>query len=64
VSTTSVPDLRYSPAIVGAAGFKGIVLDGERAAKGMVGFASMFKEADAEDIRAYLVQQAGLLTPQ
>jgi alcohol dehydrogenase (cytochrome c)/quinohemoprotein ethanol dehydrogenase len=64
VSTTAVPDLRYSPAIIDANAFKVIVLDGERAAKGMVGFASMLGAPEAEAIRAYLVQQAGQLKPQ
>jgi quinohemoprotein ethanol dehydrogenase len=64
MSTTAVPDLRYSPAIVDASAFKAIVLDGERAAKGMVGFESMLGAPEAEAIRAYLVQQAGQLKPQ
>jgi alcohol dehydrogenase (cytochrome c)/quinohemoprotein ethanol dehydrogenase len=57
-SVTSVPDLRYSPAIADAATFKSIVLDGARAAKGMVGFASVLTPADAEAVRAYLVHMA------
>jgi len=57
-SVTSVPDLRYSPAIADAATFKSIVLDGERAQKGMVGFASVLTPADAEAVRAYLVHMA------
>ena len=64
VSTTAVPDLRYSPAIIDPNAFKAIVLDGERAAKAMVGFGSMLGAPEAEAIRAYLVQQAGLLEPQ
>jgi mono/diheme cytochrome c family protein len=57
-SVTSVPDLRYSPAIADAAMFKSIVIDGERAQKGMVGFASVLTPADAEAVRAYLVHMA------
>ena len=57
-SVTAVPDLRYSPAIADAATFKSIVLDGARAEKGMVGFASVLTPADAEAVRAYLVHMA------
>jgi quinohemoprotein ethanol dehydrogenase len=57
-SVTSVPDLRYSPAIADAATFKSLVLDGVRAEKGMVGFASVLTPADAEALRAYLVHMA------
>jgi mono/diheme cytochrome c family protein len=57
-SVTSVPDLRYSPAIADAATFKSIVLDGARAEKGMVGFASVLSPADAEAVRAWLVHTA------
>jgi quinohemoprotein ethanol dehydrogenase len=57
-SNTSVPDLRYSPAIADAATFKSIVIDGVRAQKGMVGFASVLTPADAEAVRAYLVHMA------
>jgi hypothetical protein len=34
------------------------VLDGARAQKGMVGFASVLTPADAEAVRAYLVHTA------
>jgi mono/diheme cytochrome c family protein len=57
-SATSVPDLRYSATIADAATFKSIVIDGARAEKGMVGFASVLTAADAEAVRAYLVQMA------
>jgi quinohemoprotein ethanol dehydrogenase len=57
-SVTSVPDLRYSPTIADAATFKSIVIDGARAQKGMVGFASVLTPADAEAVRAYLVHMA------
>ena len=43
-SMTSVPDLRYSEAIVDRTAFKAIVLDGARADKGMVGFGAMLSE--------------------
>jgi quinohemoprotein ethanol dehydrogenase len=57
-SVTSVPDLRYSPAIADAATFKSIVLHGVRAEKGMVGFASVLTAEDAEAVRAWLVHRA------
>jgi quinohemoprotein ethanol dehydrogenase len=53
-----VPDLRYSPTIADETAFKSIVLDGARAQKGMVGFASVLTPADAEAVRAYLVGMA------
>ena len=63
VSTTNVPDLRYSKAIVDGSAFKAIVLDGSLASKGMVGFGAMYKPEDAEAIRAYIVEQSKSLTP-
>ena len=57
-SVTSVPDLRYSPTIADEATFKTIVIDGARADKGMVGFASVLTPPDAEAVRAYLVHMA------
>jgi alcohol dehydrogenase (cytochrome c)/quinohemoprotein ethanol dehydrogenase len=57
-SATSVPDLRYSPAIADAATFRSIVIDGVRAQQGMVGFGSVLTPADAEAVRAYLVHMA------
>ena len=57
-SATAVPDLRYSATIADAATFKAIVIDGARAEKGMVGFASVLTPADAEAVRAYLVHMA------
>lgn len=63
VSTTNIPDLRYSKAIADATAFKAIVLDGALAAKGMVGFGAMYKPEDAEAIRAYIVAQSKLLAP-
>ena len=58
VSTTSVPDLRYSTAIADRNAFKSIVIDGALASKGMVSFASILKGDDAEAVRAYLVNQS------
>jgi mono/diheme cytochrome c family protein len=57
-SETAIPDLRYSSTIVDRQTFKSIVIDGARATKGMVGFASTLTPAQAEEIRAYLVSLA------
>ena len=61
VSTTAIPDLRYSRAIVDAAAFKEIVLEGSLAPKGMVSFSAVLNGQEAEAVRAWLVQQASLL---
>jgi hypothetical protein len=47
-SVTSVPDLRYSPAIADAATFKSIVIDGARAAERNGGIRFRADAADAE----------------
>ncbi len=54
-----IPDLRYSPLIGDASGFKAVVLGGLRKDQGMVSFAPVLGDADAEAIRAYLVKAAG-----
>ena len=38
--------------------WKSVVLDGTRAAKGMIGFRKFFGEAEAEAIRAYVASEA------
>ena len=53
-----IPDLRYSPLIGDAAGFKDVVLGGSRQAAGMVSFAKIISDADAESIRAYVITEA------
>jgi quinohemoprotein ethanol dehydrogenase len=53
-----VPDLRYSPVIAAAGNFKDVVLGGARKANGMVSFASVLKEPDAEAVRAYVISEA------
>jgi alcohol dehydrogenase (cytochrome c)/quinohemoprotein ethanol dehydrogenase len=60
-SVTSIPDLRYSDAIVDGDTFKSIVIDGARTSKGMVSFSSMLSPREAEAIRAYLVSLASAL---
>ncbi len=58
ISGGVIPDLRRSPLIGDAAGFKAVVLGGERKDQGMVSFAAELKDADAEAIRAYLIKAA------
>ncbi len=58
VSRPIFPDLRYSPAIDTADAFRAIVIDGARAANGMVSFARALTADDAEAVRAYVVAQA------
>ena len=53
-----IPDLRYSPLIGSAAGFKDVVLGGSRKDAGMVSFANVLKDQDAEAIRAYVITEA------
>jgi PQQ-dependent dehydrogenase (methanol/ethanol family) len=53
-----LPNLATSPAILEPDGFKAIVLDGALKANGMAPFRRYFAEADAEDLRAYLLWQA------
>jgi quinohemoprotein ethanol dehydrogenase len=53
-----IPDLRYSPLIADAAAFKDVVIAGSRKDAGMVSFAGVLKDTDAEAIRAYLIKAA------
>ena len=58
ISGGVIPDLRYSALIGDPAAFKDVVLNGARKSQGMVSFAGVLKEADAETIRAYLITEA------
>ena len=58
VSGSFIPDLQHSSALGDASAWRRIVLDGERSARGMVGFASELQPADAEAVRAYVVSRA------
>jgi PQQ-dependent dehydrogenase (methanol/ethanol family) len=58
ISGGVIPDLRYSTLIGDPAGFKDVVLHGARKTQGMVSFAGVLKDADAENIRAYLITEA------
>ena len=52
------PDLRYSPIAADASAWRSVVIEGTRTEKGMISFAPILSEEDAEDIRAYVVSQA------
>ena len=58
ISGGVIPDLRYSPLIADAAGFKDVVLGGSRKGSGMVSFAGQISDADAEAVRAYIITEA------
>lgn len=58
MSSGVLPDLRWSLYTSSADAWKGAVLDGNLQANGMVSFADVLSEEDAEAIRAYVVQQA------
>ena len=58
MSDFSIPDLRYSPVITDAAAFKGVVIDGDREANGMVSFSRFLTPAKAEEVRQYLLSLA------
>jgi quinohemoprotein ethanol dehydrogenase len=54
------PDLRYAGQLWNADAFKAIVIGGALQENGMVSFAKEITPQDAENIRAYMVQQATL----
>jgi mono/diheme cytochrome c family protein len=54
------PDLRYAGGLWSADAFKAIVIDGALQDNGMVSFKKDLTAQDADDIRAYMVQQATL----
>jgi len=53
-----LPDLRFSAMITSEEAFRGVLIDGVLADRGMVSFAEMYSEEDAEAVRAYLVNRA------
>jgi mono/diheme cytochrome c family protein len=55
-----LPDLRHSAYAADAEAWRGVVIDGALSDRGMISFAPIFSEKDAEDIRAYVVRQANL----
>jgi mono/diheme cytochrome c family protein len=58
VSGGVLPDLRHSAIIADAAAWSGIVLGGARQDKGMVSFALVLSEEDAEAIRLFVIHRA------
>ncbi len=58
ISGGVLPDLRHSPTIASSEAFNSIVIGGALQAKGMVSFAEILSEEDAEAIRAYVVYAA------
>jgi quinohemoprotein ethanol dehydrogenase len=58
ISGGVLPDLRYSAALTDATLWKTIVLEGALAANGMVAFESRFGAPQAEDIRAWVIDES------
>lgn len=58
VSGGVLPDLRHSTINADAAAWRGIVLGGARQDRGMVSFASVLSEDDAEAIRMFVTRRA------
>lgn len=58
VSSGVLPDLRWSYYTESAEAWKAVVIDGDLQSAGMVSFADVLSEEDAEAIRAYVLQQA------
>ena len=58
VSSGVLPDLRWSAITANADAWKGVVLEGNLAANGMVSFAEYITPDEAEAIRAYVLTQA------
>ena len=58
ISGGVLPDLRKTPEITDAAAFKDVVLGGSHQTRGMVSFASVLKDTDAELIRNYVISEA------
>lgn len=59
MSSGPLPDLRYSPMLLSETAFAGIVLEGNLLQRGMPGFGADIGAAEAEGIRAYLLELAG-----
>ena len=53
-----LPDLRWSPITGNKDAWKGVVIDGNLAANGMVSFADYLTPDEAEAVRAYVLAQA------
>ncbi len=53
-----LPDLKSSPMLLTAGDWKGVVIDGASASRGMASFARFLTPKDAEDVRAYVITEA------
>jgi PQQ-dependent dehydrogenase (methanol/ethanol family) len=53
-----LPDLKRSPILRDAESFKAVVIDGAKASTGMASFSRFLNEKEAEDIRAYILDEA------
>ena len=53
-----LPDLKASPMLTTAQNWKGVVIDGASASRGMASFSRFLSPQDAEDIRAYVITEA------
>lgn len=53
-----LPDLKRSPMLMTADNWKGVLIDGASASRGMASFARFLTPKDAEDIRAYVITEA------
>jgi mono/diheme cytochrome c family protein len=58
-----LPNLARSPLILAPASFRAIVLDGALKDRGMAPFRRYFGEAELEDVRAYLLEEAKVAHP-
>jgi quinohemoprotein ethanol dehydrogenase len=58
ISGGAMPDLRHSAMTASAEAFQSVVLDGALEDRGMVSFAEVFDQQDAEAVRAFVVRRA------
>ena len=58
ISGGVLPDLRHSEYAADSAAWRGVVIDGVLMERGMISFARIFSNEDAEAIRAFVVHQA------
>ena len=58
MSSGVLPDLRWSAIAGDSEAWKSVVIDGNLSSNGMVSFAEVLSEDEAEAIRAYVVKQA------
>jgi alcohol dehydrogenase (cytochrome c)/quinohemoprotein ethanol dehydrogenase len=58
ISGGILPDLRHSAISADPAAWRGIVIDGVRQSMGMVSFAEVLSEDDAETIRLFVIRRA------